>query len=415
MEAHWIRLAIGLAAVSSMGAQVRSPNFTVTAPTEEIAQQVAQHAEHHRHRLAIAWVGYELKNWYAPCPIKVKVGQMGAGGLTSFTFERGASGEMEVFGWNMVVQGSLERILDSVIPHEVSHTIFACHFRRPLPRWADEGAATLAEHESEKRRQTMMARQILQSSRRIPFCQLLDTMEYPADPQAVLGLYAQAYTLAELLVQKGGRPKYLRFLADADKQGWDRALSKHYGYQSVDALEQYWKRWIDSGSPNLNETPQTELLVNNRRVRGTQDSDLVVRSQSPEPPQVAERTVSNSLGLKSTRLVAPRPKTALRTKRRMKNNDTPKVAAAAMQTVEEKKDSRYSNDGWIAVRTSGRAVAAMATVRDPSSRKNDRRPSQRTLRKRRPRRRLGRTTQRQIDSVEMSEVWPGDNDQTENP
>ena len=55
----------------------------------------------------------------------------------------------QVFGWNMKVQGTPERVLDSVIPHEVSHTIFASYFRRPLPRWADEGAASLVEHESE--------------------------------------------------------------------------------------------------------------------------------------------------------------------------------------------------------------------------------------------------------------------------
>ena len=44
----------------------------------------------------------------------------GAGGATSFVFDRG-----EVFGWKMNIQGSRERILDSVLPHEVTHTIFA--------------------------------------------------------------------------------------------------------------------------------------------------------------------------------------------------------------------------------------------------------------------------------------------------
>ena len=135
----------------------------------------------HRRELAMAWLGHELPNWYSPCPVMVKVGQMGAGGYTSFSFDRGHTGEMEVFGWNMVVQGSLERVLDSVIPHEVSHTIFACNFRRPLPRWADEGAATLAEHESEKHRQLLMVNQILHTSQRIPLRELLSMKEYPKD------------------------------------------------------------------------------------------------------------------------------------------------------------------------------------------------------------------------------------------
>ena len=53
----------------------------------------------------------------------------------------------------MHIQGSRERILDSVLPHEITHTIFATHFGRPLPRWADEGACTTVEHVSEKAKQ----------------------------------------------------------------------------------------------------------------------------------------------------------------------------------------------------------------------------------------------------------------------
>ena len=37
------------------------------------------------------------------------------------------------------------RILDSVLPHEITHTIFATHFGQPLPRWADEGACTTVD------------------------------------------------------------------------------------------------------------------------------------------------------------------------------------------------------------------------------------------------------------------------------
>ena len=98
-----------------------------------------------------------MPTWAEPCPITVQVGDhMGAGGATSFMFERG-----EVYGWRMTIQGSLERVLDSVLPHEVTHTIFATHFRRPLPRWADEGACTTVEHASERaKQQTMLVDQL---------------------------------------------------------------------------------------------------------------------------------------------------------------------------------------------------------------------------------------------------------------
>jgi hypothetical protein len=240
-------------------ATVTTRNFVVHAPTDEIAQQVAQTAEDCRRELAILWLGDELRPWYRRCPIKVKVGQIGAGGATTFTFEGG-----EVFGWNMNVQGTLERILDSVIPHEVSHTIFASHFRRPLPRWADEGAATLVEHESERLRQTKLLNQVLRTSRRIPLQQLLEITEYPEDMQQVLTLYAEGYSLADFLVQqKGeeGRTTYLAFLADAHDRDWSYAFRKHYGYDNVRDVEQNWTTWIAGGSQPISPSDGGTLLA----------------------------------------------------------------------------------------------------------------------------------------------------------
>ena len=104
----------------------------------------------------------------------------------------------------MAIQGTEERILDSVLPHEISHMIFASYFRRPLPRWADEGAATLVEHESERLRQTKLLDQVIRTSKRIPLRQLLNIKEYPENMQDVLTLYAEGYSLADYLVQQKG-------------------------------------------------------------------------------------------------------------------------------------------------------------------------------------------------------------------
>ena len=94
-------------------------------PTPELAEEIGKLAEVYRHDLAIEWLGKAMPNWAQPCPIHAQVEpQLGAGGATSFVFDHG-----EVFGWRMEIQGSHERVLDSVLPHEVTHTIFAT----PLP------------------------------------------------------------------------------------------------------------------------------------------------------------------------------------------------------------------------------------------------------------------------------------------
>ena len=182
MEArlHRVSAALLLTALLSpplQAAGYRTTNFTVDAPTPQLAQEIGDMAEHWRRELAVEWLGQELPDWSRPCPIKAQVSRnLGAGGATSFVFHEG-----EVFGWSMEIQGSRERILDSVLPHEVTHTIFASHFRQPLPRWADEGACTTVEHHSEISKQENMLIEFLRNHRGIPFSHMFAMQEYPHD------------------------------------------------------------------------------------------------------------------------------------------------------------------------------------------------------------------------------------------
>jgi len=284
MDARPVKALLLLCATASLGATYRTPNFVVQAPTEPIAKQVAVAAEDYRIKLAEEWLGKRMPHWYRPCHVTVKVGQLGAGGATTFNFDKG-----QVFGWKMRIQGTLERILDSVLPHEISHTVFACHFRRPLPRWADEGAATLVEHESERRRQTLMLRQVFKTEHRIGLRRLLSMKEYPKGMQSVLTLYAEGYALAEYFVQQGGKARYLVFLEDAHRHGWDRALQQHYKIKGIDALERDWEKWVIAGSPQLPRQDGVELADATQRRGSLSSAVLTIRSQSPD--EVADSPV----------------------------------------------------------------------------------------------------------------------------
>ncbi len=273
MDAFFRGLLV-VGALASIGAGYRTPNFIVTAPTAEFAKQVGDAAEIYRGELAIEWIGKPLPaNWSSPCPIDVKVGTMGAGGATTFNFQNG-----EVYGWKMEIQGSEERILDSVLPHEINHTIFACHFRRPLPRWADEGAASLIEHGSERLRLQKIHGQVMGTSKKIPLRTLLDMKNYPTDKQQVLTLYAEGHSLADFLIQKSDKPSYVKFLQVAHSDGWEAALQR-YDYPSVEALERDWDKWVLASSPTLNG-PNAAQLADNRK-RATPPG-TTIRGQSPE-------------------------------------------------------------------------------------------------------------------------------------
>jgi hypothetical protein len=255
MDALVIRCAILAAAVASMGASYRTPNFVVNAPTPEMAKQIGDAAEKYRRDLAIEWTGSAMPNWSQPCPIEAQVGpNLGAGGMTSFQFHQG-----EVYGWTMSIQGSLERILDSVLPHEVTHTIFATHFRRPLPRWADEGACTTVEHASERDKQSRMLIEFLHTNRGIAFSKMFAMREYPRD---VMPLYSQGYSLARFLIEQGGKRKFLNYLADGMRDdNWSRATKQHYNFNDLLALQNNWLEWVKQGSPSLHTPDETPALV----------------------------------------------------------------------------------------------------------------------------------------------------------
>ncbi|OHB81886.1 MAG: hypothetical protein A2W31_15605, partial [Planctomycetes bacterium RBG_16_64_10] len=281
MDARVVRAAVLAVALASLGANYRTANFEVAAPTPAMARQIGDAAERYRRELAIEWLGAAMPRWAQPCRIKARVGpHLGAGGATSFLFEAG-----EVYGWDMTVQGSLERILDSVIPHEITHTIFACHFRRALPRWADEGACTTVEHVSERSKQEHMLVKFLQTGRGIPLSTMFAMKEYPAD---VLPLYSQGYSLVRYLIAHGGKRRFLDFVGDAmQDENWPRAVQKHYAHTDLLVLQKTWLGWVERGSPAIGAEvagPAGVALVADAADRGGQpaDSGVIFRAQSAD-------------------------------------------------------------------------------------------------------------------------------------
>ena len=227
----WLLVIAGL--IGLTGAEYRTANFHIHAPDSAIAQRIGQYAEYWRVVKAQEWLGYEMPAWNQPCPVHVKITLGGSGGATSFVFEQG-----QVLGMDMTIEGTLDRIVASVLPHEITHTVFAHHFRGPLPRWADEGACVLSEDDIERRKHDQMVREILNTpNRRMALRRLFSLTQYPND---VLVLYAQGFSVVDFLVARSSKPAFLAFLATSMQAGWDNALRQHYGIASIEALESAW-------------------------------------------------------------------------------------------------------------------------------------------------------------------------------
>jgi hypothetical protein len=346
MEARLVRAAILAGAILSLGAGYRTQNFIVDAPTPQLAEEFGRAAEAFRKDLAVEWLGRELPPWREPCPITATVGpNIGAGGATTFMFDQDASGQGQVFGWRMTVQGSRERILDSVLPHEVTHTIFASHFRRALPRWADEGGSTTVEHVSERAKQHAMLITFLKTSRGIPFDRMFAMKEYPRD---IMPLYAQGYATARFLISQGGKREFVKFIGSGfEREDWTGAVRKHYGYENLAELQTAWLGWIREGGPNT-----VPAKFAGRSSAGNAAGNVVLASASQDSPAGNEPGERGAVAAQpAVEQVAVQPV----------NRPLPTVSRSASQTAS-------SPGGWYARAARGeiqpappRSVAVAAT------------------------------------------------------
>ncbi len=308
-------VALGTSAPPATAATYTTANFSVSAPTDALARQFGDMAEHYRREKALQWLGQEMSNWSRRCPLEVKIAAGGAGGATTFTFG-GSEGRGVVSSQHMEIHGPARQLLDSVLPHEITHTVLAHHFGRPVPRWADEGGSVLSENDEERYNHDVRCRELLNAGRGIRLSVLFRMAEYPRD---MIVLYAQGYSVSAYLVDRGGsgvagRQRLLQFLAigmqggDTRNHGtvesWNNAARQVYGVNGLDLLEQ---QWLDAL-----KNPPSRVAARGDRAPGTptarQPDAVAVRSSAPPVVPVLEPPVRAARGTAPERepIAAPR-------------------------------------------------------------------------------------------------------------
>ena len=201
----------------------------------------------------------------------------GAGGATTFDFNGGQVSQ------EMQIEGARERLKHSVLPHEITHTVFAHHFRQPVPRWADEGGSVYSEDDLERTRHDKLCKQILNAGDGIQLKALFQMKEYP---RQVMTLYAQGYSVTKFLVEQSDRQTFLSFVGMGLQDGWDRAAREVYNFRSVDALEQGWLdhlRKVARGEAVVRTPPPAAPGANRDR-----DNRLVMLDSAPPTRPVFE-------------------------------------------------------------------------------------------------------------------------------
>ena len=207
--------------------RVWAQNFSVAEPELRTAAESARECS------ARFWSGRSLPGaWSAPCPVHWSTRSGPGSGLTCFQIQNG-----EVFGWQMTLRGDRDTVLRDVLPHEVDHAVRASLCRRPLPRWLDEGCATLFEsetsHESLRRQ-----RQASRVTRLTPTT--IDQLSYPATSDDTARLYAEGFSFVEYLLSRGTPHDLLRVQLATEPPS--RSLVKVYRTELPQLLTG-WRAW----------------------------------------------------------------------------------------------------------------------------------------------------------------------------
>jgi tetratricopeptide (TPR) repeat protein len=233
--------------------------------TQEFAESVAQAAEATRSQMLRKWFGKDGEDWSPQCDIYL---HGNAADYSQHTGQNAASPghsriDLDPNAGRVVVRQVHLRcdntsLLDAVLPHETTHVVLAGQFgsNRHVPRWIDEGIAVLTEPADKVQQHRTNLVTGLQNKKLIPLKTLLQMEDYPP-PAQISVFYAQSVALVDFLTKEKGPVVLTQFAREALQSGYEPALRKYYGYQTIAELQDRFTErvlgGISSGQPTNGE------------------------------------------------------------------------------------------------------------------------------------------------------------------
>lgn len=209
------------------------------------ATQVAKSSEACRVEAAMKWFGAVGNDWTPICEIylhptaqeysKSTGAPVASPGHTTLKTEG-----VRVLSRRIDLHTDEANMMTGVLPHETTHVVLAGRMGdQPVPRWADEGMAVLSEPKNRIQKHLDNLPKHARENTLFHVSRLMEMADYP-EPKLVGPFYAQSVSLVDYLTRLKGPQAFSEFMKDGLKNGYESALSRHYGIQSYNDLNQSW-------------------------------------------------------------------------------------------------------------------------------------------------------------------------------
>lgn len=223
-------------------------DVVVSGVTPARARDIAERAIVVKHEIEATLFGdMKPRPWVPPCTIHVHADRASfarvVGGAPS-----GVEGATSIEFLGDVVCRRRIDVLDAkdggmpdALAHELVHGVLADRFTdRPPPRWADEGLATLFDSPLKQRGHDADFRAALDRGQSWTLADLMTLDREPAESTRLRVFYGQSAAVVRWLLERSNGPTFMRFLDDADAEGLEQALRRHYRLDSLALLERAW-------------------------------------------------------------------------------------------------------------------------------------------------------------------------------
>jgi hypothetical protein len=208
-----------------------------------MVENVGKVAEETRLALQKKWFGDVSVEWDGKCSIYLHVNREK---YETKTKQKNTLGHMRtitqvdgVYSRTIHIPAKEAKLLEDVLPHEVSHSVMAVRFQGKMPRWADEGMAMLAE--SPAAIDECLGRLAKYKKQDALFA--LEVMLQTDEPEHIMTLefYSQSTSVVQFLTKRKGPATFTAFLRTCLRKGYEPALKEHYAIEGFRDLERQWQ------------------------------------------------------------------------------------------------------------------------------------------------------------------------------